>query len=305
MALTVTTNYNGIRAAEYIAQAIFAGKMTDGDNELMTIYQSVKNKINVPTVKTTAGIVVPYATDFADSGAVTVSDKELDPQTFSVMIEIDLPTLMLMAESEAMSAGYHNSDLEPDLEGIITRQAALQVSNVMDNIIWNSDTAGGTGTLNQIDGLLKQLGADADVNDVTAGTITKANVIAEFEKVDLAETAASYAETQRVWYMNSKTMRLYKQTQAGRDKFAQNEPVPGSVFIDDNRTLVSIPNFPDNTIVSASPNNLIFATDLTSDQQAYRITDMRQTTNDDKIRIRMDFKADVKYGFGDEIVLYA
>jgi hypothetical protein len=299
MSITLTTNYAGKYAGQYIAKAVLAGRMLENDN--CQKFLAVKSKMNAPVVSLN-GVIKPYTEDFVAAGSVVISEKVLDPAKFSVQLAFSIDTLEQMWESEKMAAGMGGSGMPQDFQSFVVAYIQKQVRKEVDNYLWNSDTAG-TGVLAQVDGWLKQFGADAAVADVTASTLTQANILAEITKVYQALPEDVSEEDTRI-FMSVGSHKLLKAALASREIYAQNENIAATMLYDQNVKLVSVPGFPANTMVGTASYNLIFGTDLESDMQSFSLIDMRQTTGDRKLRFRMDFKMDVSYGFGSHVVLY-
>jgi hypothetical protein len=300
MSISLTTNYAGKYAGSYIAKAILAGKMLEDDN--CQKFLTVKSKMNVPVVSL-AGVIKPYSEDFVASGSVVVADKELDPAKFSVHLAFSIDTLEQMWESESMAAGMANSGMPQDFQSFAIAYIQKNVRREVDNYLWNSDTAG-TGVLAQFDGWLKRFGADADVVDVAAATLTQANILAEITKVYQALPDDISEEDTRI-FMSPRTLKLLKSALADKQIYAQNQSIAAAMLYDENVKLVSVPSFPANKMVGTASYNLVFGTDLESDMQTFQLIDMRQTTGDRRLRFRMDFKMDVSYGFGSHVVYYS
>lgn len=301
MSINLTTNYAGKFAGAYIAEAILRGKMLDENPRNMTKFLALKSKMNVP-VMLLNGVIKPYTKNFVASGEVVYSERVLDPNKFSVQLEFDIDVLEQMYESEKMAAGMANSNMIPDLQTFVTQYIQTQIQNEMDNFIWNSDTAG-SGTLAQIDGLFKLMNADADVVDVVAAAHTKASIIAEFEKVYGALPEKIAESSSLRFFMPVASGNFLKMAIGSNGVESQNRDIDTNFLYAMTNRIVTVPNFPANTIAATDFQNLFFGTDLESDMQTYQLIDLRQTTGDRVLRLRMDFKADVNYAFGNQVVL--
>lgn len=297
--IDVSATYEGQHAAEFIAPAIISGKMLE--QGLITPYLSIKSEMKIPLMKLD-GIIQVYATDFnADPDTVQISDRVLNPKAFTVNLEFPINVLESLHISAQMAAGMANSSVPLDFQTFVIAYVIKHIKKSMDMFMWNSDTSN-SGVLSQFDGLIKLMANDADVVKPTIAALTEANIITELNKVYTAIPEDSSEDENLKVFVSVAAHKLYKQALAKLHGITPNKKVQASMLYDENIDLVSIPKFPANTIVATSSNNLAFGTDLTSDAQTFQIVDMRFTTNDRKVRFRVDFKVDVNYGFGEEVV---
>ncbi|MBN2262527.1 MAG: hypothetical protein JW735_06435 [Prolixibacteraceae bacterium] len=297
--INLTTSYQGKFAAQFIALAILGGKMID--KNLITRFLNIKKAMFLPVVRLN-GVIKPYTSDFVAAGSIDISDRQLDPKAASVHLEFLIDTLEQMFMSEGMTAGMQNSNMDTDFESFVTKYIAREINNQIDNFIWNADKTK-TGAIALVDGLLKRIAADAQSVKIPSVALTKSNVLDEIAKVYVAMPENTSEQPDMKFYTSVKTMKLYKQAVA--DKGLITAPLADHPMYDSNIEIVSIPGFPANTIVCAPVSNLFYGTDLESDTQSYELIDMRHTTGDRKLRLRMDFKLDVNYAFGDSCVVYA
>lgn len=300
---TININYGGKRAAGYIAGAIAAGKMISEGH--ITQLWGVKNDMNVPVMKLN-GLITDYSDDFIAAGEIELSDKQLSPKPLSVMFELGATFLRSLYESEQMMAGMNGTMPTASFEQFLIAYMQKQIRSQMDNLIWNSDTAITSGSLSKFDGLIKQITSapSPTVITVPATTLTTGNILEELAKVYIATPdSLSGDEANFRYFCSSKTQKLLNTRLYGMvgKSVKESKTLP----FDPESLLVPIPNFPNNTFVGTSVNNIFFAGDAESDISNVNIVDMMPTTADRKFRFRMDFSADVKIAFANEIVYYA
>lgn len=297
--LNLTTSYSGKYASSYIAKSILAGVMLN--KSLMRKFIGIKSSMNIPVMKLN-GIVQPYTSEFNPVvDAIQVSERKLTPAKRTTQLLFEIEHLEQMHISEEMPPGMHNTEMPDSFEEFLIMYIEAAVANEIDNLIWNSDTSA-SGALGQADGLLKLLTIDPDVNDIAISPFTVDNIIDEMTKVYLG-APEGISKTRNAMFMSVQSHKMYEVALTKSKELAANKDVNGNLLYSKNTMVEAIPNFPANTIVYAPTSNLAFGTDLESDANKVRIVDMRFTTNDDQIRLRMDYKLDSNYGFGEEIVL--
>jgi hypothetical protein len=179
---------------------------------------------------------------------------------------------------------------EAILEAIISNLGAK-----LDAQIWQGDNS-----TNQMNGLLPQFVADAAVIDVVGTTITKANAVAELDKVYNAVPDAIEGEDDLVIAVSKNVAKAYKQAQAS---MGQNTTVGDKVLDYIGVRVESIGGLPANTMVAYRVKNVAFATGLESDKNEVRVSDDTER-QDGNIRTTVRFTAGAGYSFGSEVVYY-
>ena len=297
--------YAGEYANEILTKVLMVGKTIAFGG--IIVHQDIKTKERIALMGMDDDALAAYSDDFTAGDDIDYSERELEPKGYSLHKEFFYSNLRKFFFSNRMALGISNTEMPEEVETAIVAMYQNFMRNRMDKILWLSDSANvSLAAYLQIgDGLLKKIAADADVIAVAGTTLTKANIIDEFEKIQLAEPDEITDEEDLFYYMSPRTHKLYKQAIGARDKNSQDEAIMGGVFIDENRTLLSITGFPENTVVATTARNLRAGTDLLGEENEVSILDMRPTTLDNKIRFRSDFKLDQNHARGEEIVFYS
>lgn len=196
--------------------------------------------------------------------------------------------------------------LETALMDNIQKGLALDV----EKLIWGGQ---GNAVAGVQAGIVDDAAADSDVIKVTGTTLTSANIVSELEKVYNAIPEAVFETAERDEkaavriFMNPTAFRFLKQAlstvstdyQVVMPLFAMDG---GKIFY--QGVEVCKAGLPANTMVAASRDNLIFATDLLSDTAVVRAEMGKELVNENKWFVKGAYRAKGGYIFGDEVVLY-
>ena len=311
----ITTTYEGSFAGEYIAAAILSGNTLASD--VITIKPNVKYKQVVKKLDW-GSIVADGSCDFsASDDVITLSERVLTVEEFQVnlqMCKADYYSDYIGAEM-AMSA---YADLPASFADFLIAQVASKVAESVENSLWQGTTA----TAGEFDGITTILEAST-TNDVTAATVTSANVIAEMGKIVDAIPAAVYGKDDLYLYVSQNMGRAYVRALGG---FAALQNVAGAENVSDigangvnslgttwynggalsfDGVKVFVANgLPDNTAVAAQKSNLFFGTGLLEDHNEVRLIDTSETLGDQNVRVILRFTAGAQVGVTQDCVLY-
>lgn len=313
----ITSTYAGEFAGKYISAALLSADTIE--NGGITVKPNVKYKEVLKKVSTD-DIVKNGSCDFTDTSTLTLTERILQPEEFQVNLELCKQDFR--SDWEAIQMGYSAFDsLPPSFSDFLIGHVSAKVAQRMETNIWNGTNA----TAGQFDGFLTTLGADADVVDVAAATITAANVIAQLGAVVDAIPTTVYGKEDLFLYISPNIARAYVRAlggfaalsnQAGTDNVGsigangyQNQGTMwygmGQNLAFDGVKLFVCPGLPDNRMVAAQKENLYFGTSLLSDMNEVRVLDMADLDGSQNVRVVMRFTAGIQHGIGSEIVLYS
>ena len=311
----ITTTYEGSFAGEYIAAAILSGNTLASD--VITIKPNVKYKQVVK--KLDWGSIVADATcDFsASSNAITLSERVLTCEEFQVNLQMCKADYYsdYIGQEMAMSA---YADLPASFADFLIAQVAAKVADAVEVSLWR----GATANPGEFDGITTILEAGT-TNDVTATTVTSANVIAEMGKIVDAIPSAVYGKEDLYLYISQNMARAYVRALGG---FAALQNVGGTDNVSDvgangvnnqgttwynggglsfDGVKVFVANgLADNTAVAAQKSNLFFGTGLLEDHNEVRLIDTSETLGDQNVRMIMRYTAGAQVGVTQDCVLY-
>ncbi len=292
--VTVTSNYAGKEAGAIVGQAFKeADTIAKG---IVTVFPNVNFKLNLRKIALTGG-KREYTCGHVPSGAITLSEKVLEPKKFKDDFEICKEDFRAQWSEETMGASAHNDNAPKDIMDAILVEKLGQTAEELDDNIWNGDGA----NADEFDGFLKLFLADATVIDVDLDTVTEANV----EAMMKLAIAGIPIDTRR------KGLKVCVSPDVAQyyNFWLISKGIANGLGGDANTTLkfgkyelLEVNGLPASTIVIAEPKNLIFATGLLADHNEVRLVDQDDTLLNGKIIGTMVYNAGVNYYNGAEIV---
>lgn len=293
--VTVTSNYAGKEAGEIVGQAFKeADTIAKG---FVTVFPNVNYKLNLRKIVLTGG-KREYTCGHVPTGAITLSEKVLEPKKFKDDWEICKEDFRAQWSEETMGASAHNDNAPKDIMDAILVEKLAQTAEELDDNIWNGDST----NADEFDGFLKLFLADAEVVDVDlASPVTEANIEANL-KLALAAIPVELRRKSLKIGVSSDIFQIYT-------FFLISKGLANGLGGDANTgmkigkyTLEEINGLPAETIVIAEPKQLIFGTGLLADHNEVRLVDQDDTLLNGKIIGTMVYNAGVQYYNGAEIV---
>lgn len=304
---SITTTYAGEFAGKYISAALLAGNTIA--NGGLTVRPNVKFKEVVKRMELD-GIVKDGTCDFADTSALTLTERILQPEEFQVNLELCKKDFR--SDWEAVSMGYSAFDNLPStFQEYLISHVAAKVAQKTELTIWGGVNA----TAGEFDGFSTLLAADANLpaaQEIAGTTITASNVVEELGKVFDAVPSALYGREDLYVYVAQNVFKAYKRALGG---FAANGVGANGYMAQGNNQDINIQyidgvkvfmanGLPSNTMIATTKDNLLFGTGLMSDQNEVKILDMADLDGSQNVRVIMRFTAGVQYGVVEDIVTY-
>jgi hypothetical protein len=293
--VTVTSNYAGKEAGAIVGQAFKeADTISKG---FVTTFENVNYKLNLRKIQLTGG-KREYTCGHVPSGAITLSEKVLEPKKFKDDFSVCKEDFRAQWSEETMGASASNTNAPSDIMDAILVEKLAQTAEELDDNIWNGDAT----NADEFDGFLKLFLADATVIDVDLEVVTEANVEAELKKalnavpVDIRRRTLKVGVSPDVFQAYSFYL-VSKGITNGLGGDANTTPKFGKYNLEE------INGLPNNTIVIAEPKNLIFATGLLADHNQVTLKDEDEIgLLTGLVRGTMVYNAGVNYYNGAEIV---
>ena len=161
-------------------------------------------------VATDANVIKNASCDFDATATVTLTERLLQPEEFQVNLQFCKQDFQ--SDWEAVQMGYSAFDnMPPKFSDFIIGHVAGLVAEKTEQNIWEGVNA----NAGEFDGLVTLALADGDVNDVTATTVTAANVIDELGKIVDAVPSALYNKEDLHIYVSQNIARAYVRALGG------------------------------------------------------------------------------------------
>ena len=302
---SITTTYAGEFAGKYISAALLSANTIEKGG--IEVKPNIKFKEVIKKLAT-GDLIANGGCDFAATSSVTLTERIIEPETFQVNLE--LCKADFRSDWEAVSMGYSAFDSLPKtFQDYLLAHVVAKVAEKNEQNIWRGVNA----NAGEFDGFTVLAAADGDVIDVTAATVTSANVIAQLGAIVDAIPSSLYGKEDLYLYVSQNIARAYVRALGG---FASNLGGAGTMnegtqwynggelSFDGVRIFVAN-GLADNTAMAAEKSNLYFGTGLLSDHNEVKVIDMADIDGSQNVRIVMRFTAAVQYGIGADIVLYS
>jgi hypothetical protein len=308
MSVSLTTTYAGEFSGKYIAAALLSAATLDAG--AISILPNVKFK-SVLQKGATDDIVKDASCNFVtDQGTLTLTEAILVPEEFQVNLEICKKDLH--DSWTAAQMGYSAFDnLAPSFAEFVIAHVAAKVADRTEKNIW----AGSTATSGQFDGFGVKLLADATVHDVTATSVTAANVIDEMGAVvdsAVANAPAILGQEDLTLYVSTNVAQAYIRALGGFAATIGANGVDnkgtqwynGGALSFEGINIFVAKGLASNRMVLAQKSNLYFGTGILNDQNEVKVIDMSDVDGSQNVRVIMRFTAGVQHIFGSDIVFY-
>ena len=302
---SITTTYAGEFAGKYISAALLSANTIEKGG--IEVKPNIKFKEVIKKLAT-GDLIANGGCDFAATSSVTLTERIIEPETFQVNLE--LCKADFRSDWEAVSMGYSAFDSLPKtFQDYLLAHVVAKIAEKNEQNIWRGVNA----NAGEFDGFTVLAAADSDVIDVTAATVTSANVIAQLGAIVDAIPSSLYGKEDLYLYVSQNIARAYVRALGG---FASNLGGAGTMnegtqwynggelSFDGVRIFVAN-GLADNTAMAAEKSNLYFGTGLLSDHNEVKVIDMADIDGSQNVRIVMRFTAAVQYGIGADIVLYS
>lgn len=297
MSFSITSNYSGEHAGQYIAAALKSATSL----EYLNVLENVKFKRNITKVAG-ADLVRNASCDFSDSGTLTLTERSLNPKELQINVDLCKKDLLADWQAAQMRAGAHNRDMSGDFTAFVMSYLSGTIADAVESSIWS----GADSTTGQFEGFLTAttgyFATDASVGtDSASAAYDASNVIANIQGLVAAIPAQVYTKEDLYIYMNAKTYRFYISAISALSAFPFNHMGQYTPEFEGVKIAVC-QGMPDNQMVAAQKSNLFFGTDLISDHSEIRMLDMSDLDGSDNIRVVAKFTGGVQHGIGADIV---
>lgn len=302
MGFSITSNYAGEHAGQYIAAALKSAKSL----EYLTVLENVKFKRNITKVAT-SGLIVDETCDFNDAGTLTLTERILNPKELQINVDLCKKDLLADWQAAQMTAGAHNRAMSNDFTAFVVSHLAGTIADHVETQIWGGlDSNGGefTGFMHAGNGHFENDTAIVEADNTGgAGTaFTVANIDDNLSTLVAAIPSAVYTKEDLYIYMSPTSYRLYLQNQANagyQQLYSMNDQF---VPLYNGVKIAVCPGMIDNKMAAAQKSNLFFGTDLLGDHAEIRLLDMSELDGSDNVRVVAKFTGGTQHAQGGDIV---
>jgi hypothetical protein len=277
--LNETQSYIGELALPYILEAFLKNRTVDSG---VRVVEDIIKYAYVAKLTGSNLVQVGQSCDFAPSGTITATEVKLSPCTLHIDIELCYKDL------EALWNGISSGNLNTQDAGADFQQALVKVlvdamNKDFENKLWNYTATSGCS----ITGISTQI-----TNKVTGVTLTAANIVAA---VDLLVAALPNVVLEDLTglkiYMNPKSALMYKQALM---KLGLNTPADMPPQTYGGIPIYTITQIADNKMYAFQPQNIVVGVGAMDNFSQVIIKDMRESTLDNKVRMKIQGNVDVK-----------
>ena len=302
---SITTTYAGEFAGKYISAALLSANTIEKGG--IEVKPNIKFKEVIKKLATGA-LIANGGCDFAATSSVTLTERIIEPETFQVNLE--LCKADFRSDWEAVSTGYSAFDSLPKtFQDYLLAHVVAKVAEKNEQNIWRGVNA----NAGEFDGFTVLAAADADVIDVTAATVTAANVIAQLGAIVDAIPSSLYGKEDLYLYVSQNIARAYVRALGGfatsigsngvNAQGTQWYNAGGQLSFDGVKIFVAN-GLADDTAMAAQKSNLYFGTGLLNDMNEVKVLDMADLDGSQNVRVIMRYTSAVNYGIGSDVVLY-
>ena len=304
--VTTGTTYAGEFAGKYISAALLSASTLD--KGLITVMPNVKHK-SVLQVASYNDIVAEATCAFNASGALTLTEKIIEPGEYQVNVELCKKDLHDTWQAEQM--GYSAFDSLPaSFEDFVIAHTAAKVASKIESNIWSGQVA----NAGEFEGFYYLATAGGSGCQAVTGTgITATNVITELGKVVDAIPTAVYGKEDLMIYVAPNVARAYIRALggfvatiggAGVDNKGTSWYSNGALSFDGVPVVVA-QGMPASSMMAAQKSNMFFGTGLLNDSNIVKVLDMAELDGSQNVRLIMRFTAAVQMGINSDVVIYA
>lgn len=293
MATTVNLNsaYNGEAAGKIFTQIFLQADTLE--KGAITVIPNVVGTTAYLRKTYLADGIVDYSCGWNPAGTLDLDEKEVTAKKLMLELEICKETFRQRWSASKMGFSAWNNEIPADEKEALMLEIAGLIQSSVEKDIWT-----GVGTQNgHFQGILTELAADTDSNEVEGEAITAANVIAEMGKVLDATPVEVLQHRNFKFAVSTDVYRKYVRA-LGNAAFAQ------SAADFEGFELTVLNGLPANSMLTYVKDQMVFLTGLESDFNEIRIKDMDETDLSGNIRVKAVYLAGASYVDGANVTWY-
>lgn len=237
--------------------------------------------------------IIDYSCSFEPSGNLDLTEKEVKLKKLQLPLEICKETFRQRWEASQMGFSAWNDEIPANEKEAIMLEVAGLIAQQTEQDIWNGDGS----AAGHFEGIVTELKADGDANNVDGAVLTVTNIIDAMGAVLDATPVAVMQRADFTFAMDVKSYGMYKRA-LGNMAFAQN------VEDFEGHKITVLNGLPANSILTYAQEQVVFLTGLLSDFNDIRVLDMTEHDLSDNIRIKAQYLAGASYSDAENITYY-
>lgn len=299
-------SYQPTTNMDWFTKALFGGRLIE--NGKIDVITGVKESAALNLINFEESLLQPDGRDCAwtPDQIFSLSEKQVQIKTYKINLEQCIDDLERKRINVMLKPGAKNEALPESLEEATLAMLATELSGEIEAKIFNGDSSADE---NDFDGAVKILTDSDDAVKITGIALTKANVLAELEKV--YEAIPENVLAKGLEKDSLKIYAAYETLQRIRMALAtvSNQVVSAALTCQDGTLrylgveIVPVKGLDNQTMIAAETNNFLLATDLMSDVEEIRLGQF-PAPHDNKVFIDGRLRLGFVIPFEDEVVFY-
>lgn len=285
---TYSGNFEGRKAAGYIAPALYGGRTLMSGEPQVEVHENIKYKLNVRNLDISDDLVQDAGCDFSPTSTITNSDSVLQMKDLMTNLQLCFDKWYPQWEAEQIRGSRLDGSMPREWMDFLMDRINAVIAKRIENLVWR-----GEDTTNEFEGFISRLGAP----DIVNTAITQANVIAEMTKVynEVSKDVKDQRNELNVKFVVSQNVKDAHQLALASTNNGEGYEIKGTVGEKPQNFLgfefVSLPGLPDDTMIIYPKGDLHFGTNMLTDFTNLEIVDTRKTLADNNLRIVMRYAA--------------
>lgn len=286
--LTENHSYIGELAIPYVLAAFTRNKTMEMPS--VRVVDDIVKSAFIAKLSGSNMVQVGYNCSFSDQGTIVASEAELTPTVFSINLELCYRDL------EGIWNGLSNGDLNEQEAGseffnALSEVIINEMNTNFEDVVWNGVyVSGGTGLTQQFNGIDAQI--TTNVTTETGTTLTAANIVAKVDALVATLPEAILEEPDNLYLvMNAKTRMMYMQALAA---LGINTPADAQARTYHGFPIYTVNKVKTNKFYFIQPQNIALGLSRADNFTEMTMLDMRQSTGDNNIRLKLQGGVDVK-----------
>ena len=285
---TYSGNFEGRKAAGYIAPALYGGRTLMSGVPHVTVHENIKYKLNVRNFDISDDVVQDDSCDFTPTSTITNSDTVLQLKELKTNLQLCFDKWYPEWEAEQIRGSRLDGSPPREWMDFLMDRLNARVANRIERLVWQ-----GADDTNEFEGFISRLGAP----DIVNTAITQANVLAEMTKIynEVSKDVKDQRNELNVKMVVSQNVKDAHQLALAGTNDGQGYEIKGTVGEKPQNFMgfefVSLPGLPDDTMIVYPQGDLHFGTNLLTDLTNVEVVDTRKTLADNNLRVVMRYAA--------------